>query len=90
MSKMLQPNEVGKAFSLLAVIESGMGLIFKPVFGLLYRETVDIFAGMWIILSVGILFLALILTIVVHFGTKNNEVMASEDELSKMKNETVN
>ena len=75
---------------MFGVIECGMGLIFKQVFGLLYRETVDIFAGMWIILSVGILFLALILTIVLHFGTKNNEVVASEDELSKMKNETIN
>ena len=89
MSKMLPPNEVGKAFSLLGVIESGMTLIFKPVFGLLYRETVDIFAGMWIIVSVGILLVALILLIIVQFGTKKTEVMASDNELSKIKNETL-
>ena len=85
MSKMLDPSEVGKAFSFLGVLESGLSLIIRPIFGLLYRETVDIFPGTWVLVSTGLLTIALGLIVVVHVGTKETNSEVNEEVMNKMK-----
>ena len=85
MSKMLDPSEVGKAFSFLGVLESGLSLIIRPIFGLLYRETVDIFPGTWVLVSTGLLTIALGLIVVVHVGTKETNSEVNEEVMNKRK-----
>ena len=83
ISKLIEPNEVAKAFSLLAVIESGLSLVFRPLYGLFYRETVNIFPGLWILVSGGIFIIACSLTIFVHIGTRKSDIHASGEERSR-------
>ena len=83
ISKLIEPNEVAKAFSLLAVIESGLSLVFRPLYGLFYRETVHIFPGLWILVSGGIFIIACSLTIFVHIGTRKSDIHASGEERSR-------
>ena len=78
ISKLMDPNEVAKAFSLLGVIESGLSLVFRPLYGLFYRETVNMFPGLWILVSGGIFIIACSLTIFVHFGMKNDQESGEE------------
>ena len=73
MSKLMDPTEIGKAFSVLGVLESCLALVAKPFYGLLYQASLDIFAGMWILISNGILLVALIIAIALHFGMKRSQ-----------------
>ena len=79
MSKLMKPNEVAKSFSVLAVSEACLALIFKPLYGILYRETVEIFPGTWNLVSAGILLIACGLTTFVHFGSKSDVIQVSVD-----------
>ena len=78
-SKLMNPNEVAKSFSVLAVSEACLALIFKPLYGILYRETVEIFPGTWNLVAASILLIACGLTIFVHFGSKSDGIQASVD-----------
>ena len=73
MSKLMDPTEIGKAFSVLGVLEACLALVAKPFYGLLYQASLDIFAGMWILISNGILLVALIIAIALHFGMKRSQ-----------------
>jgi MFS family permease len=84
MSKLMDPTEIGKAFSVLGVLEACLALVAKPFYGLLYQASLDIFAGMWILISNGILLVALILAIVLHFGMKRSQEEIERD--NKMEN----
>ena len=46
-------DEVGTAFSLLAVMSKCIGFLARPVFAILYKTTVDIFPGAFAVVSVG-------------------------------------
>ena len=90
MSKMMEPTEVGKAFSLLGLIESVMGLIFKPLYGMLYRATVESFAGAWVLVSTASLLVGLLLILPIHIGTRNttakNEAHEEKKSMKLLKN----
>ena len=81
MSKLLDPTEIGKAFSVLGVLESCLTLVAKPLYGFMYQASLDIFAGLWMIVSVGFLIIALIIAIILHFGMKRDEGIAKEEEM---------
>jgi len=80
MSKLLDPTEIGKAFSVLGVLESCLAPVMQPFYGFLYQISLDTFAGMWILVSNGILFIALIITVILHIGMKRNQ---KEDAMQK-------
>ena len=84
MSKLMDPAQIGKAFSLLGVLEACLALVAKPFYGLLYQASLDIFAGMWILISNGILLVALIIAIALHFGMKRSQEEIERD--NKMEN----
>ena len=84
MSKLMDPTEIGKAFSVLGVLEACLALVAKPFYGLLYQASLDIFAGMWILISNGILLVALIIAIALHFGMKRSQEEIERD--NKMEN----
>merc|ERR1719320_795947 len=76
MSKLIDPTEIGKAFTVLGVLESCLALVAKPLYGFMYQASLDIFAGLWMIVSVGFLVIALVIAIILHFGMKNSEQKA--------------
>ena len=53
VSKLVMADEVGTAFSLLAVMSKCIGFVARPVFAILYKTTVDIFPGAFAVVSVG-------------------------------------
>ena len=53
VSKLVMADEVGAAFSLLAVMSKCIGFVARPVFAILYKTTVDIFPGAFAVVSVG-------------------------------------
>ena len=53
VSKLVMADEVGTAFSLLAVMSKCIGFAARPVFAILYKTTVDIFPGAFAVVSVG-------------------------------------
>ena len=87
MSKLLHPTEIGKAFSVLGVLQSCLALVAKPLYGFMYQASLDTFAGLWIIVSVGLLIIALILVIILHFGMKRSEEKIAKQNEGNMQEE---
>ena len=56
----------------------------QAYFGLLYRETVDIFPGTWVLVSTGLLTIALGLIVFVHVGTKETNSEVNEEVMNKI------
>ena len=84
MSKLLDPTEIGKAFSVLGVLESCLALVGKPFYGLMYQASLDFFAGLWTIVSAGFIVIILIIAIVLHFGMKKSEKEIAKEEEMKV------
>ena len=72
MSKLMDPTEIGKAFSVLGVLESTLGLVAKPLYGILYQISLEILPCLWILVSNGFMLTTLIIAIVLHFGMKKS------------------
>ena len=72
MSKLMDPTEIGKAFSVLGVLESTLGLVAKPLYGMLYQISLEILPCLWILVSNGFMLTTLIIAIVLHFGMKKS------------------
>ena len=73
MSKIIDPTEIGKAYSVLGVLEKCLGLIAKPIYGMLYKFSLHFFAGLFILISAGIMAVALTIAIFLHFGMKRSQ-----------------
>jgi len=80
MSKLMDPTEIGKAFAVLGVLESCLALVAQPLYGFMYQASLDIFAGLWMVVSVGWLLIALIIAISLHFGMKNSEQRIEKEQ----------
>ena len=61
----MDPKEIGK------VLESSFGLMAKPAYGFIYQTSLNIFAGLGCLVSIGWLVTALVIAIGLHFGIKN-------------------
>ena len=68
VSKLVQADEVGTAFSLLAVMSKCIGFVARPVFAILYKATVDIFPGAFAVVSVGGLAIIFVIMLFLHIG----------------------
>ena len=55
MSKLVEPEEVGKIFSIIGFLESTMQLVAKPIFSLIYHATLHILLYLWILTTSGFL-----------------------------------
>ena len=63
MSKLISPNEVGAAFSLIGILGKFVDLFSKPFFLFLYKATVGFFPGAaMLFLGVGFVLAILIMT----------------------------
>lgn len=89
MSKLMESNEIGKAFTFLAIFQGIIPIATKPFFAFLYKNTLETFPGAYKILS-GSLYLGILLIIVLtHFGLKrlekpNSPAVNKENEESKV------
>ena len=79
MSKLLDPTEIGKAFSVLGVLESCLALLAKPIYGFIYQSSLHIFPGLWFMVSNGVLLTALIIAFILHVGMKNSQEQVAEN-----------
>jgi len=68
VSKLVDEDEVGTAFSLLAVMAKCIEFVAKPTYGFLYRATVDIFPGTFLFVSTGFLSIIFVINIFIHIG----------------------
>ena len=96
MTKFMESNEVGKAFSVLGIIQSLLPLATKPFFSFFYRDTLDTFpgeigkfegmcltisiAGAFRILTGSLYILVLLLLIYTHFGMKKHEARMEREK----------
>ena len=46
MSKLVEPGELGRLFTVLAVLEASMGVFSGPLFGIIYKATIDVMPGL--------------------------------------------
>ena len=82
VSKLVEPEEVGKIFTIIGFLESTMQLVAKPIFGLIYQATLHILPCLWILIMSGFLTLTLIISIITHVGMKRER--RAEQETIKM------
>ena len=74
VSKLVAADEVGTAFSLLAVMSKCIGFVARPVFALLYKATVDVFPGAFAVVSVGGFAVIFAIMLYIHSGiSRRNE-----------------
>ena len=90
MSKLLETNEIGKAFTFLAICQGIFPIATKPFFAFLYKNTLETFPGAYKILSGSLYIGLLVLIITTHFGLKrmdekpNSPAVKTEDTESKL------
>ena len=80
ISKNVQANEVGKVFSVVGIFETLMPFATAPVFGLLYKYTVDYQANAFLFLVLGLKATVLLLMMVVRIkeGKKIAKINSAE------------
>ena len=78
VSKLVEPEEVGKIFTIIGFLESTMQLVAKPIFGLIYQATLHILPCLWILTMSAFLTLTLIISIITHVGMKRERRAAQE------------
>lgn len=54
LSKLVEPDEVGKWFALIGVMDSLVPIPMAPAYALIYRSTLSTFTGAFFILSAGV------------------------------------
>ena len=88
MSKLMESNEIGKAFTFLAIFQGITPIATKPLFAFLYKNTLEIFPGAYKILSASLYIGVLIIIITTHFGLKRLEKKPSIPALNKEETES--
>lgn len=73
ISKKIPPQELGKIFSVLGILESLNRFVFPPLYSYVYLKTVDTFVGSIYFLSEGFFLLTLILFVTTYFMMKNDD-----------------
>ena len=69
----MESNEVGKAFSVLGILQSLFPFVTKPFFSFLYKMTLEDFPGAFRVLTGSLYIFVLLLLIYTHFGMKKQE-----------------
>ena len=73
ITKFMESNEVGKAFSVLGILQSLFPFVTKPFFSFLYKMTLEDFPGAFRVLTGSLYIFVLLLLIYTHFGMKKQE-----------------
>jgi PCFT/HCP family folate transporter-like MFS transporter 1/3 len=83
LSKFIEPDEVGKVFSLLAIISAVGPMVGNPVFRQLYNYTISIYPGTMFLFFAALLFVAMSAAGFVYF--KSSEI----DQCQEQKNNNI-
>ena len=73
ITKFMESNEVGRAFSVLGILQAVFPLITNPFISFLYKMTLDTIPGAFRIWRGSLYFLVLFLLIYIYFGMKRQE-----------------
>ena len=65
LTKLVEPTEVGKVFTILGLINRVIGLIATPMFGFIYKMTVDVYPASFLFILDGVLCLLLVLIVII-------------------------
>jgi predicted outer membrane lipoprotein len=85
LSKFIEPDEVGKVFSLLAIISAVGPMVGNPVFRQLYNYTLSIYPGSMFLCFAALLFVAMCANGFIYF--QHSEIHLSEEQQTKIQNE---
>ena len=84
VSKLVEPEEVGKIFTIIGFLESTMQLVAKPIFGLIYQATLHILPCLWILIMAAFLTFTFAIAIGTHVGMAKERRSMQEPETIKM------
>ena len=84
ITKTVDPDEVGKVFSIVGTFQALLPFASGPLFGFLYRETVAYFPAAFLFLVAGLKCIEAIVVVVVFIGAKrdrkNEEILKKSHE----------
>ena len=83
ITKFMESNEVGRAFSVLGILQAVFPLITNPFISFLYKMTLDTIPGAFRIWRGSLYFLVLFLLIYIYFGMKRQEIPRKMPEPEK-------
>ena len=81
ITKTVDPDEVGKVFSIVGTFQALLPFASSPLFGFLYRETVAYFPAAFLFLVAGLKCIEAIVVVVVFIGAKRDR--QNEENLKK-------
>ena len=85
LSKLMDSAEIGKAFSVLGIIQALLPMATKPAFSFLYKATLETFPGTYKVLTASLYTIVLGLLIFTHFGLKKMDARVSKRDQEEMK-----
>ena len=88
MSKLMKSNEIGKAFSVLGILQTLLPMAFKPAFAFMYKLTLDTFPATFKVLTGCLYFIVLAITIATHAGLEkvfHRDRKENMEEMKKLK-----
>ena len=81
ITKTVDPDEVGKVFSIVGTFQALLPFASSPLFGFLYRETVAYFPAAFLFLVAGLKCIEAIVVVIVFIGAKRDR--NNEEKLKK-------
>ena len=80
LTKFLDSNEVGRAFSVLGTLQAVFPLLTNPFISFLYKMTLETLPGAFRIWRGSLYFIVLFLLIYIHLGLKKEQSSVKEKE----------
>lgn len=81
ITKNVNPDEVGKIFSIVGTFQALVPFVSSPLFGFLYRETVAFFPAAFLFLAAGLKLIEAIVILVVFVGVKRDDSKRRRENL---------
>ena len=80
LSKNVEPLEVGAIFSVVGALQSCVPLFGSPLYGVMYKSTIETFPGAFLIFTACAYLIVFTLLIVVNFGLRKVDGKRKKDE----------
>jgi len=80
LSKLMEEQEIGRAFSILGILQALIPVVSKPCFAVLYKHTIKVFPAAYLLVVAGLYVGVLALLIVTHIGLRRRDRRARGEE----------